>query len=42
MVQRGGKVYMKHLPNTGKWTLLKQIKENVTTNARIYSDDWAV
>lgn len=39
MVQRGGKVYMKHTPNTGKWTLLKQIKENVSTNARIYFDD---
>ena len=41
MVQRGGKVYMKHIPNTGKWTLLKQIKDHISPGARIYSDDWA-
>ncbi len=23
MVQRDGKVYIKHIPNTGKWTLLQ-------------------
>lgn len=41
MVERGGKVYMKHIPNTGKWTLLKQIKENISSTARIYSDELA-
>lgn len=40
MVARGGKVYMKHIPNTGKWTLLKQIKDNVSPRARIYTDDY--
>lgn len=30
MVERGGKVYMKHIPNTGKWTLLAQIKHYLT------------
>lgn len=41
MVQRGGKVYMKHIPNTGKWTLLKQIKDHILPGTRIYSDEWA-
>lgn len=41
MVQRGGKVYMKHVPNTGKWTLLAQIKQHVDPKARIYSDEYA-
>lgn len=40
MVQRGGKVYMKHIPNTGKWTLLKQIKDNISPTAKIYSDEY--
>lgn len=40
MVERGGKVYMKHVPNTGKWTLLNQIRENVTPKATVYSDEW--
>lgn len=41
MVQRGGKVYMKHVPNTGKWTLLNQIKTNVSPKARIYTDEYS-
>lgn len=41
IVQRGGKVYLKHVPNTGKWTLLKQIKENISPTARIYSNEYA-
>ena len=41
MAQRGGKVYIKHVPNTGKWTLLAQIKENVSPQARILTDEWA-
>ena len=39
MVQRGGNVYIKHIPNTGKWTLLNQIKQNVSPEATIYSDE---
>lgn len=40
IVQRHGKVYIKHIPNTGKWTLLKQIKDNVSPRARIFTDDY--
>jgi len=40
MVQREGKVYIKHIPNTGKWTLLQQIKENISPKARIMTDEW--
>lgn len=40
MLQRDGKVYLKHIPNTGKWTLLKQIKDNVSPKAKVYTDEW--
>ncbi|OGY10027.1 MAG: hypothetical protein A2782_00665 [Candidatus Blackburnbacteria bacterium RIFCSPHIGHO2_01_FULL_43_15b] len=40
MVQREGKVYIKHIPNTGKWTLLQQIQENISPKARIFTDEW--
>lgn len=40
IVQRGGKAYAKHIPNTGKWTLLKQIKENVSPTARLMTDEY--
>ncbi len=40
MVERGGKVYIKHVPNTGKWTLINQIKENIDPEARIITDEW--
>ncbi len=40
MLERNGKVYLKHIPNTGKWTLLKQIQDNVSPKAQIYSDEW--
>lgn len=40
MVQRGGKVYIKHIPNTGKWTLLNQIKHHVDPKARIVTDEY--
>ncbi len=39
-VQRGGKAYLKHVPNTGKWTLLKQIKEHVSPEARVITDEY--
>lgn len=40
MVKRDGKVYIKHIPNTGKWTLLEQIKGHISPKARIYTDDY--
>lgn len=40
MVERNGKVYLKHVPNAGKWTLLNQIRENVSPQARIVTDEW--
>ncbi len=46
MVQRnesgkgGNKVYLNHIPNTGKWTLLKQIKDNISPTARVFTDEW--
>lgn len=40
MVSRGGKAYAKHIPNNGKWTLLAQIKENVSPLARVVTDEW--
>jgi transposase-like protein len=39
MVARGGKVYLKHVPNTGKWTLLRQIKERIDPKAIVYTDE---
>ncbi len=40
MLQRKGSAYLKHLPNAGKWTLLKQISDNIDKEAVIYSDQW--
>lgn len=40
MLQREGKVYLRHIPNTGKWTLLKQIQDNVNQNAKVFTDEW--
>ena len=39
-VERGGKAYLKHVPNTGKWTLLKQIQEHVSPKARVITDEY--
>lgn len=39
ILKRQGEVYLKHVPNTGKWTLLQQIKEQVDPTARIMSDE---
>jgi len=38
ILQRGGKIHLRHIPNTGRWTILKQIKENIATDATIYTD----
>lgn len=40
MLQRKGRVYLKHIPNTGKLTLLSQIKENINPKAVIYTDHY--
>lgn len=40
MVERNGKAYLKHIPNTGKWTLLKQIRENVSPQTRVITDEF--
>ncbi len=40
MVKRGGKAYLRHIPNTGKWTLLKQIQEHVSPQARVFTDEF--
>jgi transposase-like protein len=38
-VERKGKAYMKHIPDTGKYTLIKQIKDNINPTAHIMSDE---
>lgn len=38
-VERKGKAVLKHVPNTGGLTLLKQIKDNIKTTAHIMSDE---
>ncbi len=40
MVQRGGKVYIRHIETNGKWALLQQIQENISPKARIFTDEW--
>lgn len=40
MVQRNGKAYLKHIPNTGKWTLLSQIQEHVEKSAKVMTDEY--
>lgn len=40
MIQRNGKAYLKHIPNTGKWTLLHQITEHVHPKARVITDQF--
>lgn len=40
MVQRNGKAYFKHIPNTGKWTLLQQVKEHVDPTTHVMTDEY--
>lgn len=40
MLARRGKVYLKHIPNSGKWTLLNQIQQNIDPKARIITDEY--
>ncbi len=51
MIQRSSKergndkvtstVYLKHIPNTGKWTLIEQIKKHINPKARVITDQLA-
>jgi hypothetical protein len=38
-VERGGKAYLKHIAGTDKWTLIQQIKQNISPTAHIMSDE---
>ena len=40
MIQRNGKAYLRHIPNVGKWTLLKQVQDNISPKARVITDEW--
>lgn len=39
-VEREGKVIAKHVPNTGKYTLLEQVQKNISKDATIMSDNY--
>lgn len=39
MVEKQGRAYLKHIPNTGKYTLIEQIKENIDPKARVMTDE---
>lgn len=38
-VERNGKAYLKHIPNTGKWTLIQQVKEHINPKAFLMTDE---
>jgi transposase-like protein len=38
-VERKGRAYLKHVPNMDKFTLIKTLKDNVSENAHIMSDE---
>ena len=40
MVQRGGKVKIKHIKSAGARALLPEIQQNIATNTKIYSDEY--
>jgi len=40
IVERKGKAYFKHIPNTGKWTLLKEVREHVNPTAHVMTDEY--
>jgi hypothetical protein len=40
MVQRDGKVYLKHVEGTGKWAVLEQIKPRISPKVRVITDEW--
>lgn len=40
IVKRRGTAYLKHIPNTNSYTLINQIKENISPKAFVMSDDY--
>lgn len=40
IVKRKGQAYFKHIPNTGKWTLLEQVQEHVSPTAHVMTDEY--
>ena len=40
MIQREGKAYLKHIPDTSRYTLINQIKANVNPTARVITDEF--
>lgn len=40
MIKRDGKAYLKHIPNTGKWSLIEQIDKHVSPKARVITDQY--
>ncbi|MEK7572202.1 MAG: IS1595 family transposase [Patescibacteria group bacterium] len=40
MVERDGRAYVKHVPDTSKYTLINQIQQNVDPKARIITDQY--
>lgn len=41
IVQRKGRAYLKHIPNTNRWTLINQMKEHVSPKAFVMTDDYS-
>lgn len=39
-LQRDGKVYLKHVAGTGKWTVIEQVKYYVDPKARVMTNEW--
>ena len=40
MVQRDGKAFLKHIPGTGKWEILDQVKNHISPKARVITDEY--
>lgn len=40
IVERKGKAYFKHIPNTGKWTLLQEVRDHVNPTAHVMTDEY--
>lgn len=40
IIERQGKAYLKHVPDTSKYTLITQIKEHVDPTARVMTDQY--
>jgi transposase-like protein len=40
IVERKGKAYFKHIPNTGKWTLLQEVQDHVNPTTHVMTDEY--